>query len=198
MRAAAGGARRPARRLRLAPGFSLLELMVVIAIIGVLAAMIVPEVAGSYRAALLRAAGRELASVLGLAHSEAVTSRKPHRLRLELSSGRYTLEAPRSAEESPGRYEAVRRLAGASGQIDRRIRITLEAPGGGERGPAGAASGNESEPRGREEVIHFRPDGTADAGELILEDEEGFALSLRIHPITARVEVKDRGREAAP
>ena len=40
------------------PGFSLIELMVVIILIGVMAAMIVPEMKGSYEDVLLRATSR--------------------------------------------------------------------------------------------------------------------------------------------
>src|SRR5271157_5483938 len=48
-------------------GFTLLELMVVIVLVGILSAMIIPEMKGSYGDALLRATGRDLVSVFGLA-----------------------------------------------------------------------------------------------------------------------------------
>ena len=61
--------RNPSRR----SGFTLMELMVVLVLIGVMTAMILPEMRGTYEAALLHSTGRELANVLGIAYSRAVT-----------------------------------------------------------------------------------------------------------------------------
>src|SRR6185503_4211867 len=53
---------------RYRPGFSLIELMVVIVLIGIMAAMIVPEMKGTYEEALLRATSRRLVDVFHLAY----------------------------------------------------------------------------------------------------------------------------------
>jgi hypothetical protein len=44
-------------------------------------------------------------------------------------------------------------------------------------------------------AIAFYPDGTADSGDIILRDQEGFRLGLRINPITARVHLVEMERE---
>ena len=44
-------------------------------------------------------------------------------------------------------------------------------------------------------AIAFYPDGTADAGDFILRDADGFRLALHINPITARVHVVEMDHE---
>ena len=70
----------PLRQTR-AEGFTLVELMVVIVIIGIMSAMIIPEMTGSYQDALLRATSRRLIDVCGLASSRAITLHQPQRVR---------------------------------------------------------------------------------------------------------------------
>jgi hypothetical protein len=47
---------------------------------------------------------------------------------------------------------------------------------------------------GQREAIVFYPDGTADRKEIVLTDREGFHLTLRINPLTARVELMEKER----
>src|SRR5204863_8720326 len=54
-------------------GFTLIELLVVIALFGILSAMIIPEMRGSYEEALLRSTSRQLVNVCNLAYSRAVS-----------------------------------------------------------------------------------------------------------------------------
>jgi hypothetical protein len=42
--------------------------------------------------------------------------------------------------------------------------------------------------------VTFFPDGTADSAEILLRDQEGFGLRLRLNPITARFRVAEMKR----
>ena len=185
---------RPPRRRR---AFTLIELLVVITILGILGAMIVPQFAAGHQDALLRAAGREIVSAMGLAYSQAVSQGRPCRLCIDPLKNLYRLESRRERNFQEEAYELLRDVPGASGVIDRRIRILvkdsydqedLKAP----RGPWGG-----EEPRSAEETITFQSDGTAEARDVVFQDAEGFVIRLRVSPITARVEIEGPEREAA-
>lgn len=187
--------------------FTLLELTVVILLMAIMAAVIVPEMRGSYGDALLRSSSRDLVDVCSLAYSRAVSFNQTHRVRFELGSGKYVLERRVSGGRA-GSYAPVRDLAGASGRIDSRIRVSVRSPGELPEEPApgaeppgsalGAPEGSEEDagrPPGRMEAVAFYPDGTADERQIELRDREGFGIAVRIHPITARVQVKSLQRE---
>ena len=73
-------------------GFTLVELMVVIVLIGIMTAMIIPEMKGTYEDALLRSTSRELVSVFGVAGSRAVGVNQVLQVRLDRKTGRYAIE----------------------------------------------------------------------------------------------------------
>src|SRR5438552_14946942 len=59
--------------------FTLIELMVVLVLIGILTAVMIPEMRGSYEDAMLRSTSRELINVCHLAYSQAVSLNQVHR-----------------------------------------------------------------------------------------------------------------------
>lgn len=192
-----------------AGGFTLLELVVVIIIMGIMAAMILPEMRGSMSDAVLRSSSRDLVDVCGIAYSRAVSFNQVHRLRLETGSGKFVLEK-RVRGGRPTGFVPVRDIPGAEGHIDARLRLRVLSPGespgedappGGEASPAGVEPSGGLEEAGaargpgRIETVTFYPDGTAEERQIELRDREGFGMALRIHPITARVQVKALQRE---
>jgi len=190
----------PHRRTR-ARGFTLVELMVVIVIIGIMSAMIIPEMRGSYQDALLRSTSRRLVDVCSLASSRAITLHQPQRVRLDTKAGRYYIErADRDTQGASG-FARVRELPGGDGELDPRISIAIR-----KRGEEGTSSserraapdfGDASANLVAAGAIGFFADGTAEAAEILLQDQEGFRLSLRINPTTARVHIAQLERESA-
>ena len=178
-------------------GFTLIELMVVITIIGIMTAMMIPEMKGSFQDALLRSSSRELINVFDLAYSRAVSLNQVRRVRLDEKTGRYLVEKL-TQENGQEDFVPADDVPGNRGQLDSRIAVEFQPAGG--RAPddntttEAPAMGNGPEAA----TIAFYPDGTADSGAVLLRDREGFRLLLQINPVTARVQVVEMEREAHP
>ena len=171
-------------------GFTLIELVVVVAIIGVLTAMIIPEMRGSYEDAVLRSTARKLISTFDLAYSRSVSMNQLHRVHLDRMSGRYVIEQRSRSVEALNGFVPVRDVPGAEGTLDSRISIQLQQPfmmADESSGEAQDQTGADMGTPVLEDAIAFYPDGTADAMEILLRDRAGFKLVMRIDPITARV-----------
>jgi type II secretion system protein H len=186
-------------------GFTILELMIVLVLLGVLAAMILPAFNRSYRDAVLRSDARKLAAAMSLAYSQSVTLGRVHRLCVAGAERRWWLELQEDGRDRA--FVPALGVPGGAGELDGAVQATVREPL--ESGRKSRAAGGETEERrelstaaaerGREEepaVIAFRPDGTAEAREVLLEDGDGFALAVRVHPSTSRVRVVEIDREA--
>ncbi|MHB8520391.1 MAG: pilus assembly FimT family protein [Limisphaerales bacterium] len=184
-----------ARRL----GFSLIELMVVLVLMGIMMATIIPEMKGTYEDALLRTNGRKLLSVFDLAYTRAITVNQLHRVRLDRKTGHYSVEHPGREGEKGGAFVPVRDVPGSDGDIDPRITIEIrkadDAPSAAADPGARFISGDDLLFGKRDDAIGFYPDGTAEAGEIVLRDRDGFGIALRINPVTARVRAVELERE---
>jgi type II secretion system protein H len=179
--------------------FTLIELMVVMVLIGIMTALILPEMKGTYEDALLRSTSRELVSACGLASSHAVSVNQAQRLRLERKTGHYAIQR-RASDRGPGDHSvAAHEVAGGEGEVDTRISIEIHKSGDETTEAAEQESapvpGSRAQAERRDDGITFYPDGTADAVEILLRDRDGFRLALRINPITARVRIIELARE---
>lgn len=179
--------------------FTLIELMVVIALLGILTALIIPEMRGGFQEALLHSTARKLVDLFHFAGSQAITLNHAQRVRLDRKNNRYLIEpTTREAEGAAAPAHAVS-TPGGNGELDPRITIEIRSPDedaqtSPDEGPS-LVSGADLGTRKRDDLIAFYPDGTADAVEVRLKDQQGFRVLLRINPVTGRVRITELGRE---
>jgi Tfp pilus assembly protein FimT len=159
-----------------------MELMVVLVLIGILTAVILPEMRGTFQDALLRSSSRQLLDVLSLASSEAVSRNQAHRVVLEPSTGRYQLERRKFSKGEEMFVPSD--LPGAAGKLDSRISVQVRSGELNQNGSQRNPQLSESAPE-----LVFYPDGTCAAAAIILRDPTGISMLLRLNPTTARATV---------
>ena len=181
--------------------------MVVIVLIGIVSAMILPEMKGTFGDAMLRASARDLVNAFSIAGSRAVSLNQVQVVRITGATGRYELERQMQTQGRKPEFVPVKDVAESSGKLDSRITVEVHktdepesgnAESGENREPAPARDLDPAEVQSLPDAVMFYPDGTADAAEVLLRDRAGFGLKLRISPITARVEILELAREEAP
>ena len=90
-----------------ARGFTLIELMLVLALIAIMAAMIVPEMKGSMEDSLLRSSARQVVDLFNLTYSRAVSLNQQHRVRLNTRNGQYQVEQQSQEFLASGLFQPI-------------------------------------------------------------------------------------------
>lgn len=119
-------------------GFTLIELIVTLAVVALVFTLVVPRLRQAPDLSDLRAAARDVAAVLRMARSEAISAGRPTDFLADTASGTY----------------AIDRGSGPVGSIPQGARLTLLTAPELAAGPSGA--------------IRFYPDGSASGGGLAL------------------------------
>jgi type II secretion system protein H len=168
-------------------GFTLIELLVVCLLIAILAALIIPEMRGSFEDAVLRSSGRKLIDVLNVTYSRSVSLNQLHRLRFDKYTGRYVVEKQVGDGQEDSDFEPATEVAGFSGQIDPRISIEIQKSQTVQTDDSDTDTDDQNDTPS--DTIFFYADGTADARDILLHDRMGFQLTLQVNPNTARVNI---------
>jgi Tfp pilus assembly protein FimT len=169
--------------------------MVVLILIGILTAMILPEMSGTYADARLRSAGRDLVNVFKLAYSQAVSRNQIHAVRFDPKGSHFSLERQVHGRGNQIEFAELKGVSGGSGDIDNRIKVIVRKTNDPSTDSPETSALTSEAGRPPDNALTFYPDGTADGAEVLLRDLDGFGLRLRIDPITARVEIFELERE---
>jgi general secretion pathway protein H len=138
-------------------GFSLLELLLVLAIAGLLAAVVIPSLPSTLESARLRGCAGEVRATLTLARTLAVSESRRRIVAFDLGSGEYAIEGDARIGLLP---EGIRLAA---------VRL----------GDAAAERGVVR--------VRFYPDGSADEAEVAISSSGGETLRVRVDLLTGIV-----------
>jgi type II secretion system protein H len=168
-------------------GFTLLELMIVIILIGVVTAVVLPEMRGTYEDMLLRSTSRKVLDLSALASSRAVTTGKEQQIRFDTAHASYDLGEAKSSMD--GEFAAEKSFE--KGNWDSRIVLELR------RSELEPSEGEEIEenPKSKPNALSFFSDGTADAKEIRLHDRQGISITLKMNATTARFKIVEDLKE---
>lgn len=169
-------------------GFTLVELMVVVVIIGITSAIIVAEMGGTFEDELLRSTAHKLIDACDAASNRAISVHQPQLLRIDAKDGRFAIAPKDPAQEEEGTGID---MGGEFGQLDTRIALTIREPQNSDEEAEEATREEGRDRKTRADVITFNPDGTCEGREFLLRDRSGVELVLRINPVTSHVRIED-------
>ncbi len=147
-------------------GFSLIEMMVVLGIIALVVGMSLPYFGRFNSGSGIRAAARQISSLLYTGRSMAITHRKPYAVVFNVNEREVTLQDAASLEIVDKRYHIP-------------AAISLENPDG-------------SDPVSfKDDRVIFTPTGgvAGETGTLWFKDKKNNTISITVHQSTGRIKV---------
>ena len=177
--------------------FTLIELMVVIVIIGVMGALIVPEMSGTFGDSKIKSSARKIIQAAGLAQSRAVSINHEHRLQFDTKNHRFSISR-RVVDPNLGEtFVPVNEISGSQGTWSDSVELILRDPAVDpeeiplptwESDPLSMQSqSTSSEP---ESFISFKADGSTSRKELVLKHPDGHGLVISILPAAGRMSIQ--------
>ena len=159
-------------------GFTFIELMVVVAIMGMILGFVVLRLDDMVPASRLRAAARQGAAHVGMARSEAVAGGKIHAIAYDLTRQQYDVLTPPDPEEvEAGRYKADELLP-----LDWETLPSGVALVDVDLGDRAVSSGILT--------LRFTALGTATPHAVHLKNSDGAEMTVIVNPLTGLVDIE--------
>ena len=168
------------RQYSIPSGFTLIELLVVLVIISMMAAFVVPRLAGSMTNMNLRTAAKKIAASLRYARSQAISESRTYVALFDFDKNRVTIRGDLTSRNGEEEKD------GAVGDQEDRQSKSYVLPGDVrfEKG----ISGDSEIDSGLFQVI-FLSNGGSSGGELFLRNDRGHRYGVKVDFITGTVRV---------
>jgi prepilin-type N-terminal cleavage/methylation domain-containing protein len=164
-------------------GFTLLELLLVMAILAVVAMVVVPRLAGSLASVRVGKSAEQVFAAAREGHARATLRGVRARLVLDFDQKAFWVEEERRPLEEPGRWSDL------PGREDKPYTLADGVS-------FGDLTLNEETLTAGQAVIAFRPDGSADDALITLKNDSEDVRVVEVRGITGRVRIL-RDEEAA-
>lgn len=171
-------------------GFTLLELIVVLVIIGIASALVVPRLVGGMGSLDVKAASGKVAASLRYARSQAVSQKVQYAAVFDLEHNRLTITP--SSEGIDGKEEDA---AGSGEESVPKKTYDLPERVFFERVPVGDEYVKDEETDAGISRIVFYSSGSSDGGGIALANDRGRRYIVRVDIITGSVEMARGGSE---
>ncbi|HOO91602.1 MAG TPA: GspH/FimT family pseudopilin [Syntrophales bacterium] len=175
-----------------AGGFTLLELIIVLVIIGIASALVVPRLVGGIGSLDVKGATGKVAASLRYARSQAVSQKVQYTAVFDLEHGRLTIktaDGDRSGANEDD-TEGERETGGTREKL-----YALPGRVSFERIPVEDAPMSDEEIDSGTFEIGFYPSGGSDGGGIALVNERGRRYAVQVDVITGVVKVAPGGEE---
>ncbi len=169
-------------------GFTLVEMMIVLAIVSIMVLLMLPEMQGTYEEAQLRSNARKVANAFRTAYSGAVITHRQHRVSLDPSDAKIIVEARSEDSETP--FIPLKEFEREISQLHKNVAVRFHPRQPSFPDADGGDQASLPEPEGKrlpDGVFLFHPDGTCEGQDIELRDRMGFGLMIQLNTITSRV-----------
>lgn len=164
-----------ARRTSHSKGFTLIELMVVLVVLGVMLGLVVPRL-GELGEANLKRSARHLTGMIRFLRDEAQAKKAVYRLRFDIPAGRYWAE---ELTVNPGEQTMEWRKFNSE--------MASEGSLSGNTSFLGIKAGSHPD----EPYIQFTPDGWVEKSFIYLKNGEDRPFTLIVQPLSGTTELRE-------
>jgi type II secretion system protein H len=179
-------------------GFTLVELLTVLTIMVVLAALVAPSFVRQFQTARLSSAAREIVALMRYARSEAVVAGATYRLNIDSDGGRLWVTYYDSGDnERDAGFVPDTSVLGGARVLPEGVRMGALALGDEALAQLSdeALSAIRSQQQQLNEegtpYITFSPQGTTDGARVLLENDYDDTLAVTLDAITGKAEIKE-------
>jgi general secretion pathway protein H len=168
------GPRGNKRRYTSTKGFTLIELMIIIVLLGVMLTLVIPRL-GELGEANLKRSARHLTGMIRYLHDESQARKAVYRLRFDVQGGRFWTEVMTLSTDQSVEFTRLQSEIGTEGSLAGKTTFRDVK-----------VAGHPDDP-----YIQFTPDGWVENAAIHLRDGDDRDFTLFVNPLMGSTELRD-------